>query len=231
MRPSRRSSGAAIPAARIEIVHGIDENSEALEDVSGERAADTASRVYRPRRSSDEWRSQQNGHTDLDQSLKLAHQPKKRNCDLNGISEAGSPAGSRQEINIYLVPVNRRGRYRAELVDGKVLCLSRQPFLDAARALIAAGLTPNSVLIGWRRGSAAWVLKATLGEAAKLTVDETKTCFARWKPFSSSAVCAPVRFSDGAATSLAAGVANSPSAPPGDPDQHDIRRRRTGGPS
>ena len=45
MRPSRRSSGTEIPAARIEIVHGIDENSEALEDVSGERAADTASRL------------------------------------------------------------------------------------------------------------------------------------------------------------------------------------------
>ena len=62
MRPSRRSSGTEIPAARIEIVHGIDENSEALEDVSGERAADTASRLHRPRQSSDEWRSQQDSN-------------------------------------------------------------------------------------------------------------------------------------------------------------------------
>ena len=171
----------------------------------------------------------ENGDTDLDQSLKLAHQPKERNCDLNGISDTGSPAGPCQEINIYLVPLNRRGRYRAELADGTVLCLSRQPFLDAARALISAGFAPDLVLICWRRGSANWALRATLGEAAKLTVDETKTCFARWKPFSSSAVCPPVRFSVGAAASLAAGAANSPVGPPDDADQQDIRRRpRTG---
>src|SRR6478609_6652329 len=34
VRPSCRSSGTEIPAARIEVVHGIDENSEALENVS-----------------------------------------------------------------------------------------------------------------------------------------------------------------------------------------------------
>ncbi len=101
-----------------------------------------------------------------------------------------------------MVPASRHGRYRAELADGTALCLSRQPFLDAARALISAGFKPSSVLIGWRRGSAAWALRATLKEAAKLTVDETKTCFARWKAFSSSAVGAQKRYSEGEAIPL-----------------------------
>lgn len=91
--------------------------------------------------------------------------------------------------------MNRHGRYRAELADGTVLCLSRQPFLDAARVLITAGFHPDTVLVGWRKGEAYWALKAALGKAARLTVDETRTCFARWKAFSSSAVSPPVRFS------------------------------------
>jgi hypothetical protein len=64
--------------------------------------------------------------------------------------------------------------------------------LDGARALISAGYSPDALLVGWRKGNACWALRARLGEAAKLTVDEAKTCFARWKPFSSSAVAAAV---------------------------------------
>ncbi|WP_338821501.1 hypothetical protein WDM22_22640 [Bradyrhizobium septentrionale] len=98
-----------------------------------------------------------------------------------------------------MVSANRHGLYRAELADGTVLCLSRQPFLDGARALIAAGFNPGSVLIGWMRDSTAWALSATLGRAAKLTVDETRTCFARWKAFSSSAVGPQRRLVEGGA--------------------------------
>ncbi len=117
-------------------------------------------------------------------------------------------------IKIILEPVNRRGRSRASLPDGTVLVASsRQPFLDAARVLIAAGYDPDSWLEGWRPGATAFALRARLGIAAGLTVDETKTVFAKWKPFSSSAVASSIDHSEIPATTLAA----APSAPPQPP--------------
>src|ERR1700731_4140887 len=54
---------------------------------------------------------------------------------------------------IILEIVNRHGRSSASLPDGKVLVgSSRQPFLDAARVLIAAGYDPASWVEGWRSG-------------------------------------------------------------------------------
>ncbi len=128
-------------------------------------------------------RSQQNEHSNLNQALELAHGPKERNCDQSAILGIGSPSTPSTQLNIYWEPVDRRGRYRAELADGAALVVSRQPFLDGARALISAGYSPEAMLVGWRKGSACWALRARLGDAAKLTVDEAKTCFARWKPF------------------------------------------------
>ena len=108
-------------------------------------------------------------------------------------------------IKIILVPVNRRGRSCASLPDGTVLVgSSRQPFLDAARVLIAAGYDSDSWLEGWRPGATAFALRARLGIAAGLTVDETKTVFAKWKPFSSSAVASSIDHSEIPATTLAA---------------------------
>jgi hypothetical protein len=104
-------------------------------------------------------------------------------------------------IKIILEPVNRRGRSRASLPDGTVLVASsRQPFLDAARVLIAAGYDPDSWLEGWRPGSTAFALRARLGVASGLTVDETRTVFAAWKPFSPSAVSPSIRHPEEAAT-------------------------------
>jgi hypothetical protein len=144
------------------------------------------------------WRSRQNRHFGPDQSLKLPHQPKERLCRVNAIS-AGSPTNVGTKIYVYLEPLDQ-GRSRAVLADGTILAVSRQPFLDAARALGAAGHAPEVLLIGCRKGEAGWSLRAPLGVAEKLTVDESKTCFALWKPFPPSAVGSPVRFSDEPAT-------------------------------
>ena len=47
-------------------------------------------------------------------------------------------------IRFILEPLNRRDRSRASYPDGTVLIASsRQPFLDAARVLIAAGYDPK----------------------------------------------------------------------------------------
>jgi hypothetical protein len=94
----------------------------------------------------------------------------------------------------------RHGRFGASLPDGTVIVgSSRQPFLDAARVLIASGYDPDTWLEGWRAGATAFALRARLATAAGLTVDETRTVFARWKPFSRSAVSPSMRHSDGAA--------------------------------
>jgi hypothetical protein len=80
---------------------------------------------------------------------------------------------------------------------------SRQPFLDAARVLIAAGYDPASWVEGWRPEASAFALRARLEIAAGLTVDETRTVFAAWKPFSPSAVSSSIRYSEETATTLA----------------------------
>jgi hypothetical protein len=71
--------------------------------------------------------------------------------------------------------------------SGRLLCTSRQPFLDAARALVALGCHPNTILVMRHAGSSVEALRASLQVAARLTVDECNgTRFARWKSFSKS---------------------------------------------
>lgn len=174
------------------------------------------------------WRSRQNKHTSENQVLAQAHRPKSLNSDVTAISRDGSP-DTFTELNIYWQPADGRGRYRAELADGTVLCVSRQPFLDSARALIAAGYSRDIVLFGRRKGSANWSLRGRLGDAAKLTVDETKTQLAKWKPFSGSAVASPMRSRGGAATTLAKNLDDPSCSDLEDPAPPDKRRRpRTG---
>ena len=103
-------------------------------------------------------------------------------------------------ITVTLEPVDRHGRSRASLPVGTILVdSSRQPFLEAARVLMAASHSPNSWLEGWRPGSSTWALRARLGIAAGLTVDESKTVFAKWKAFSRSAVSPPIRANENVA--------------------------------
>jgi hypothetical protein len=79
-----------------------------------------------------------------------------------------------------------RSDFDCHIEGGAFLCTSRQPFLEAARALIAMGSHPDVVLVMRHAGSRVVALRATLGVAARLTVDEHNgTRFARWKPFPS----------------------------------------------
>jgi hypothetical protein len=157
----------------------------------------------------------------------VAHPVKEPNSSLSAISDVGSPNIAGTQIDIYWEPVDRRGRYRAELADGTPLTVSRQPFLDAARALISAGHSPDLMLVGWRKGSIHWSLRGPLGKAAQLTVDETKTSFARWKAFSSSAVATAVGSVEGAATSLATPPENASM----DSQDRPTQRRKLSAPS
>jgi hypothetical protein len=78
-------------------------------------------------------------------------------------------------LKIVVSPASRgAGRYEARL-DGndRVLCISRAPFLDAARALIAAGHDADAILEMYRLGASSWDLRAPLQIAAQLDGAET----------------------------------------------------------
>ena len=133
-------------------------------------------------------------------------------------------------VIIMLKPGRRAGQSSASLPDGTVLVqASRQPFLEAARFLLNLGYPPETWIEGWRSGATEFALRARLGTAAGLTVDETKTVFAKWKPFLSSAVASPVRYSDGAATSLAESGKTISAETVDDPDPPDKRQRPRSG--
>jgi hypothetical protein len=75
----------------------------------------------------------------------------------------------------------RRGKFSPHLPDGRpLLSSSRQPFLDAARVLLAEGAIAMR-----HRGSATIAMTSTVGEAAKLTVKEGPNGprFRKWRPF------------------------------------------------
>jgi hypothetical protein len=98
-----------------------------------------------------------------------------------------------QPVIIITIVGRRRGLYESYLGTCQLAAGTRQPFLDGCRALLAMGFHPGATALMKRLGSDAVSLRATIGAAAKLTVDETNgTRFARWKPFQRSAVAPPM---------------------------------------
>jgi hypothetical protein len=80
---------------------------------------------------------------------------------------------SSPDLVIIIRPHDRRGTYEA-LFDGRRLCVSRQPFLDAARILQGAGISSDTRLIARRGASGPDTLRSTIGAAARLTVEESR---------------------------------------------------------
>ena len=89
-------------------------------------------------------------------------------------------------------------RYGARLLgkcvvtlDGRQLCISRQPLLDAARVLIDEGIDPATPIAIRHTGAGFDALTSTVGAAAKWTVRENETQsphFVRWEAFPASRV-------------------------------------------
>jgi hypothetical protein len=104
----------------------------------------------------------------------------------------------KSEIVIIVTPHERPSRYWAYVeTEREPLCVSRQPFVDSARKLIARGHDPSTVLVMRWTGTKDWALRSRLGVAAELTIDEHNgTVFAEWKPFSRSAVSPRIAKSD-----------------------------------
>jgi hypothetical protein len=86
-------------------------------------------------------------------------------------------------IRIEIAPCGHQWAYTTDLgVHGK----SRQPFLDACRALVSAGIDPNLMAGMYRASENNASLTGPLGSAARLTVAEGVNDgprFERWKPF------------------------------------------------
>ena len=82
------------------------------------------------------------------------------------------------------------GKFVATL-DGRQLCISRQPLLDAARVLINEGIDPATPIATRHAGADFDAMTSTVGAAAKWTVKENKIQsphFVRWEAFPASRI-------------------------------------------
>jgi hypothetical protein len=105
------------------------------------------------------------------------------------LEEYAAIADGHSPIVITVTPDKRPGRYRAHVgAEQEPLWVSRQPFVDGARKLIARGHDPQTILVMRWAGTKDWALRGPIGVAAKLTVDDHNGAFAQWKPYSRSAV-------------------------------------------
>ena len=76
-------------------------------------------------------------------------------------------------------------------LDGRQLCISRQPLLDAARVLLADGVDPETSIATRHAGAGFDAMTSTVGAAAKWTVKENEIQsphFVRWEAFPASRV-------------------------------------------
>jgi hypothetical protein len=80
--------------------------------------------------------------------------------------------------------------------QGRLLCRSRTPLLDGARALLASGFSAHTVIELRHAGSDAVAIRAVLGIAACLTVTADRTgrpVFRCQKGTENDAAASPVR--------------------------------------
>jgi hypothetical protein len=84
------------------------------------------------------------------------------------------PALAIRPVVIVASSTKSAGHFQAKLqyTDQVLVQKSRQPFLDAARVLVEKGYDPNVLLVMKHLGSDIIALRAPLGKAAKLTVEE-----------------------------------------------------------
>ena len=75
---------------------------------------------------------------------------------------------------VLVAPSSYAGLVTARTSDGGNF-RSRQPLLDGARYWVRRSADPAATIItAWSSGNGEWVLRATLGHAAKLTVKDSR---------------------------------------------------------
>jgi hypothetical protein len=93
-------------------------------------------------------------------------------------------------LSITVVPIDRRGRYRVYFGPRMLVAGTRTPLLDCARELIRLGADPDAIVVMRHAGTSNDALRARLGTAAGLTVDEGRC---RFRPVRSGDTASPVR--------------------------------------
>src|SRR5262245_44350954 len=110
-------------------------------------------------------------------------------------------------LTVIVCPAQRRpDSYEARLEgDDRILCVSSTPFCDSARQLIAEGYDSRVIFVFRHASSDEDCLRANLGTAASLTVEETKygPRLRVWKPMPALAVAPRIAPIEQAATTLA----------------------------
>jgi hypothetical protein len=103
-------------------------------------------------------------------------------------------AAARRKIFIIVEPADQPGVFAAK-IDGRLICQSRTPFCTSARLLIERGYAPGAILVMRHAGNSTDALTATIGAAARLTVEEgdREPRFRLWRPFQAGVVKAPMR--------------------------------------
>jgi hypothetical protein len=86
---------------------------------------------------------------------------------------------------IIVAAIPTRPGYYTARCDGRLLCRSRQPLLDAARELLASGYPADTIIVMRHAGTEVVAMTSTIGTVARLTVSEEANRpprFKRWKP-------------------------------------------------
>jgi hypothetical protein len=101
-------------------------------------------------------------------------------------ADSGHPESVTIEIEVtpHLEGRVHRERFEAR-VGERLLCVSRQPLLDAARLLIREGHDPATRLVMKHAGSTTTAMTTTVGIAARFTVEDgvrDRPRFRRWHP-------------------------------------------------
>ena len=111
---------------------------------------------------------------------------------------------SPRPLTINIIPafdgqgVRRHGWSFATL-DGRQLCISRQPLLDASRVLLAKGIDPETPIVTRHAGADFDAMISTIGTAAKWRVEEGNTVsptFRRWMAYPAPRGQSPMRFNE-----------------------------------
>ena len=88
-------------------------------------------------------------------------------------------------IRITISPTGT-SRYRVSIGDRVLIASARTPLLASARALLAEGYDPDTILEMQHRGSAIVAMSGRIGSLAGMTVDESAKYgpdFGKWAPF------------------------------------------------
>jgi len=87
------------------------------------------------------------------------------------------------QYDLIIEPVTPYGQYSASLGSEVIVASTREPLLAGARALLAQGADPASVITTRHKGALGWALRSTVGAAARLTVRERATGGIRFAPY------------------------------------------------